>query len=247
VSDLPRRAGLDYGEWASGGLVPPRRDDWLGPFRLDAIYQGDARQLAKYIPDESVDLIFTDPVYDRIDDYRWLAETAERVLRPDGALLVWSNGKWHKTNTDWLERAGLTYRYTFTTHMIRAVAPMNGKIISKCNRVIWLDKIGQSRLTDYVADGYPDRNDPALGNHHWAKSPRYTRYLLEGFEHLPLVFDPFAGEGTNPIVCHQMRRPYLAFEWDTAKCQTAKQRVTTAQISMVLLEPQQLALPEVAA
>ena len=47
--------------------------DMIGPYELDRIITGDARELAKAIPDESVDLIFTDPVYDRIDDYRWLA------------------------------------------------------------------------------------------------------------------------------------------------------------------------------
>jgi hypothetical protein len=53
----------------------------LGPYLLgpndtdeNGIYCGDARELAKAIPDESVDLIFTDPIYDRIDDYRWLRE-----------------------------------------------------------------------------------------------------------------------------------------------------------------------------
>ena len=60
----------------------------LGPYDLNTIITGDARQLAEAVPDESVDLIFTDPVYDRIDDYRWLAETAARVLRADCVLLI---------------------------------------------------------------------------------------------------------------------------------------------------------------
>jgi DNA modification methylase len=48
----------------------------LGPYKLGfnsdenvGIYTGDARELSRAIPDESVDLIFTDPVYDRIEDY----------------------------------------------------------------------------------------------------------------------------------------------------------------------------------
>ncbi|MBU1621856.1 MAG: hypothetical protein KJ604_20565, partial [Gammaproteobacteria bacterium] len=70
--------------------------DSLGPYLLgpndtpeNGIYTGDARELAEAIPDESVDLIFTDPVYDRIDDYRWLAEAVARVLKQDRACLVW--------------------------------------------------------------------------------------------------------------------------------------------------------------
>jgi len=52
------------------------------------IVTGDARELAQRIPDASVDLIFTDPVYDRIKDYEWLGKTAARVLRPGGSLLA---------------------------------------------------------------------------------------------------------------------------------------------------------------
>ena len=46
--------------------------DSLGPYLLgpnntpeNGIYTGDAWELARAIPDESVDLIFTDPVYDQ--------------------------------------------------------------------------------------------------------------------------------------------------------------------------------------
>lgn len=75
--------------------------DRLGPYLLGpnddencGIYTGDARELAREIPDESVDLIFTDPVYDRIDDYKWLAETAARVLNATGHLLAWQGQPW---------------------------------------------------------------------------------------------------------------------------------------------------------
>ena len=55
--------------------------DMIGPYELDRIITGDARELAKAIPDESVDLIFTDPPYPRefLPLYGWLAETAARV------------------------------------------------------------------------------------------------------------------------------------------------------------------------
>ena len=47
----------------------------LGPFELgyndtnQGIYTGDARELCEEIPSESIDLIFTDPVYQNMDDY----------------------------------------------------------------------------------------------------------------------------------------------------------------------------------
>lgn len=219
-------------------------DERLGPYLLGpnddenrGIYTGDARELSGAIPDESVDLIFTDPVYQNIDDYLWLARTAARVLKPKGIVLTWSNGKWHRINTNWLEGFGLIYRYTFTCHMIRAIAPLNGRIISKCNRVIWFDRYGTSKLTDYIADGYPDRNDPSLGNHRWAKSPRYTLYLMEAFP-WEVVFDPFCGGGTVPVVCKQLGtgRRYLAFEIEPETADLARDRVCKTQPPLFIMD-----------
>ena len=113
----------------------------LGPYLLgpndtseNGIYCGDARELAKAIPDESVDLIFTDPVYDRIDDYRWLAECASRVLKSSGTLLVWSNGRWHYKNTKWLDCKPMVYQRTFAVTISNRSAPMDGRIIAKTNK-----------------------------------------------------------------------------------------------------------------
>jgi hypothetical protein len=213
----------------------------------DAIVTGDARELAKAIPDSSVDLIFTDPVYDRIDDYRWLAETACRVLRPGGACLVWSNGKWHRRNSLWLEAAGLIYRYDFASVLIRAAAPMNGRIISKANRVIWLDRSGDSSLIGYLADGCPSTCDPSLGKHPWGKDPRFVAYAMQAF--VPrdaLVFDPFCGGGVTAAVCRMTTRHYVAFEIDPATAERARERVANTTPPLPGIdEPEQLALEEV--
>lgn len=61
---------------------------------LNKIMVGDARKLSAAIPDESVDLVFTDPVYDRIDDYKWLAREAKRVLKPNSAALIFHGIQW---------------------------------------------------------------------------------------------------------------------------------------------------------
>ena len=62
--------------------------DRLGAFELNHIYTGDAKELTKDIPNESIDLIFTDPVYQNLDDYEWLAQEAARLLKPNSTLLV---------------------------------------------------------------------------------------------------------------------------------------------------------------
>ena len=84
-------------------------NDYLGPYLLgpndenQGIYTGDARELAQAIPDESVDLVLTDPPFgigfnygsgyeDSPDDYldlvRWIIIESNRVIRPGGLCFV---------------------------------------------------------------------------------------------------------------------------------------------------------------
>ena len=66
----------------------------IGPYDCCTIVTGDAKELAPAIPDESVDLIFTDPPYSRefLPLYGWLSETAARVLRPERFVLAMCGG-----------------------------------------------------------------------------------------------------------------------------------------------------------
>lgn len=217
----------------------------LGPYPLDEIYTGDARELSAAIPDESVDLIFTDPVYDRMDDYAWLAETAARVLKPSGACLVWSNGRWHHANATWMERGGLTYRWDFACVMVGGAQPMNGRIIAKTNRIIWLDIQGESRLLDYWPDGFVSPDNAALRGFKWTKSPEYTAHGIRNLcPDNGIVFDPFCGGGTVPAVCKLLGRHYLGFEIDPDTAERARYRVACTQPPLFVPEAEQPALLE---
>ena len=211
------------------------------------IVTGDARVLAKAIPDESIDLIFTDPVYDRIDDYRWLAETAARVLKPEGVLLVWSNGRWHYHNTKWLDSyRGMTYRWTFASIATNASAPMNGKIIAKTNRLIWFDLGGNRNMRTYLPDGYLSiggRWNIPKGIHKWGKCGLFTANAIECFTDVDaVVLDPFTGGGTVPAVCKMLRRNYIAFEIEPDVAEDARERVLNTQPPLFVLEPEQMEL-----
>src|SRR5260221_13856113 len=63
---------------------------------INTITTGDARELATAIPDESIDLVFTDPPYPKeyLPLYGWLAEEAARVLKPGGFLLTYTASLW---------------------------------------------------------------------------------------------------------------------------------------------------------
>jgi DNA modification methylase len=98
---------------------------------IDKVIQGDCLEVMKQIPDNSIDLIFTDPPYNisqknkifrdyrngkngdiRMDfgewDYNFQIEPflieSKRVLRDDGSIIVWTSEQLFGKYRDWFEK-----------------------------------------------------------------------------------------------------------------------------------------------
>lgn len=200
----------------------------------NGIYTGDAKLLSKAIPDESVDLIFTDPVYQNIDDYRWLAETAARVLKQRGSLLVWSSTISQYEIKPLIEQhlkfcAPLTYIKIANTY-----AMFSRKLFVWATPLLWFAK-GKA-ANHFMPDTVVSARQTA-GRHKWNKNPEAILTWLTAFE--GFVFDPFTGGGTVPAVCKMLGRRYLAFEIDPDVAETARERVRNTQMPLFVLEPEQ--------
>src|SRR6266480_3197345 len=85
---------------------------------LNTITLGNCRELSKKIPDESIDLVFCDPPYlrENIEDniYGWLAEEANRVLKPGGFCLAYVGDIW-KYHAMLQMGQHLTYHWDFVS------------------------------------------------------------------------------------------------------------------------------------
>jgi len=203
------------------------------------IVTGDARELAKRLPDESIDLIFTDPVYDRIEDYEWLARVAARVLKQDSACLVWSNPKTLFQS----HNAMITYlSYAWLLQWQKYGVPRMGRtgvcVLVPC---LWFEK-GHSKRQKPFADwiGHPYEIVGNAKHATWNKPERVISHWLDKFD--GCVFDPFAGGGTVPAVCKQLGRNYIAFEIDPETAELARERVRNTQPPLFVMEPEQLGL-----
>jgi hypothetical protein len=232
-----RKGGITRGGYRLEHVVEQVREHeaWeaerMQQYILNEIITGDARALAPSIPDASVDLVFTDPEYSRRELYDWLGGAARRVLKPGGAVLCWSNGKWHRENTNWLEAAGLRYRYDFGCVIATGAAPMNGRIISKTNRLIWLDVDGQSRMRGYLPDGYISVQWSRLYSQwSWTKNPVFSGQAMAAFiEPGAIVYDPFCGEATFPAVAKMGGYSFLASEINPETAARARERLANTQ------------------
>ena len=219
--------------------------DRLGPYLLgpndteeNGIYTGDARELAKAIPNESVDLIFTDPVYDRIDDYRWLAETAERVLKPNRACLTFY-GIGYLPQIAEVMCASLSYRWQGLWYQSNNDKQRGGFGFVVYAPFLWYEK-GDSKVYRKTNDVANVPIPSGKHNHQWSKQPdAVCRYVQALTKDKFFLTDFFCGGGTMPAVCKMLGRKYLAFEINPETANIARERVCNTQPPLFVPEPQQ--------
>ncbi len=223
----------------------------LGPYELgpndteeNGIYCGDARELAKAIPDESVDLIFTDPPYPKefMPLYGWLAKESARILKPGGSLFALSGGYWLMHVLD-LMRPHLDYHWMCclyhptVTHSLRMWPK---RLDNYWKPILWFTK---GKYTGpYVHDGI-NTSVPDKRFHKWGQQARWAFSFLSRMLSEWLILDPLVGGGTVPAVCKMLGRKYLAFEIDPDTCHLARERVRNTQPPLFTLEPQQDEMP----
>lgn len=198
---------------------------------VDGLYHGDFREISSKIPDASVDLIFTDPPYDRksIQLYDGLGEFAARVLRPGGSLITYVG---QIQLPDAVADLAKHLRYWWTCscyHSGPTLLRMNEYgIINGWKPMLWFVKETRGDKTTFV-------NDVATGtreksHHEWQQSEAEARYFIELLtEQDGFVVDPFCGGGTTPVACIALGRKWAAFEIDEANLASASVRIAEAQ------------------
>lgn len=220
----------------------------------DTITTGDARRLAKAIPDGSVDLIFTDPVYQNIRDYTWLARTALRTLRPRGVCLAWASVPKAGRAQAAMERAGLQYVYTlFYTVVAKTYRMRWYNLFCWTTPCLWFQRPGEAtRPNQWMPDTFtetvilpPDVLDNtfvssagASGPFEWNKNTGVLVRWLERFSRPgELVYDPFTGTGSVPIAARMTGRRFLASEIDPARAEEARTRLAATPYPLASLAP----------
>jgi hypothetical protein len=213
---------------------------------LNQVITGDCRELSKQIPDESIDLIFTDPPYPKeyLPLYGWLAKEAERVLKPGGFLLAYT-GVVHKFTVMQMLGAHLDYFTDFIAldQGKQSTILWRQKLIARHKSILAFSKgSGLPRcqtLTSFMGGGKDKRF------HSWGQDEQTARYYIDCFSFPDqLVWDPFVGGGTTPVVCKQMRRNFIGFEIDAGATEIARKRLETVQMPLIEQKMSQLAFGE---
>ena len=204
----------------------------------NAIVTGDARELSKRIPDESIDLIFTSPPFkdeDVLGDY-WAfydALFSEMWRVADKALIIiHSATKQNEIINRYPPKRTMIWAKGFSHYSWRynPIFVYQKDREYSVNKRIWSDHFGAQAL--YGDDKLHKYQDPEV---------LYVA-IIRMFPECQLVLDPCCGSGTVPAVCKMLGRNYIAFEIDPDTAELARERVRNTQPPLFVMEPEQIEL-----
>ncbi len=187
------------------------------------VIHGDFRECD--LADESVDMVFTDPPYDKtsVPLYGDMAALAARVLRPGGSLITYA-GHYALPDIFPLMTPHLTYHWIIGCIHSGASAQVPGKNVTVgWKPLLWFTK-GARMPNGYVKDRIDSEPDKRF--HEWGQGVVDAAYYIE---HLSIpggtILDPFCGGGTTCAAAMQAGRRYIAYEIDADTAVMARKRI----------------------
>ena len=196
---------------------------------------GDLLEKGKEIPDNSIDLIFTDPPYDEasLPLYKNLGILAARVLKPGGSLVSIIGHFALIKSAKLIEESGLKYIH------IMAIIHGGGSsmlfpyhIRVKWKPVLWYVKGTKPNTTNIIED-IINSTPPDKALHEWAQSQVEAEHIIKGLTvgENQVVLDPFMGAGTFGIAALKLNRKFIGIEIDPKWFRVAEANITKATTS----------------
>jgi hypothetical protein len=192
---------------------------------------GDFRELASAIQDASVDLIFTDPPYDRksLPLYESLAAVASRVLRPGGSLICYV-GQYQIPEV--LDLVCPLLRYWWMLGLVHTGIKARMReygVVVQWKPLLWFVKDTRGDKETFVDDLVISQMEK--DTHDWQQSLIEAEYYIEKLcPQNGLVFDPFVGGGTTLVAAKTLKRRWFGCEIDEEAALIARKRVHDAQV-----------------
>ncbi len=188
---------------------------------------GDFRDRLAHLPDQSVDLIVTDPPYPKDDLPLWsdLAKHAARLLGPRGILFAWAGQIFLPEVMDRLGEH-LTYGWTFSLQLPGSGARIMGRHIIQAWKPVLAFTVGTWPSGEWGDDVLlsPTREKDL---YEWEQNPAPALRLIERYSPPGgLIVDPFLGVGSFGVAARDAGRRFVGVELDNARFAKSIERLT---------------------
>ena len=197
---------------------------------LDKTYCVDCKDGLKILPDDSIDLVFTDPPYLKktLYCYDYLADLCPRVMKR-GASLLTIVGHYALSIVMPKFEGKLKYRWILCMNQFEGShSRMAMGIEVMWKPILWFVKDAYPQGRGFLRDGIviEGRAGQTKKLHKWEQDLDWCLYYIEKLCPIGgIVCDPFMGSGTVALACKKLERHFIGFDTDPEACKTANDRV----------------------
>jgi hypothetical protein len=187
---------------------------------------GDFMKVLDNIPNNSVDVIITDPPYplEYIECWSQLSLFAHQKLKWGGFCIAYS-GQYNLPEVITRMNENLRYYWTFAMYHEGSTQIVNGVNLMCRWKPVLIYQKGTAKLKNTFQDYFISESREKDG-HDWQQSKSGVSYLIEMFTKVgDLIVEPFAGVGTTIIAAKEMKRNIIAAEIDENTYNIAKLKI----------------------
>lgn len=214
----------------------------IPPEYLNQVVIGDTEELGKRIPDDSVDLIFTDPPYPKefLNTYSIVGRLGARILKPNSLAFIYAG---NDNMPEVLARLSEHLNYRCTIALIHGASQIvwSSRFIATWKPIFVFSKGNWSEqplLNGRLQGGDGDKRFHKWGQPEWEAIKYIELHTKPG----DIVCDPFCGGGTTAVACKSTMRNYITFEINESVAKNARQRVVVSPEPLFTMKETQLEL-----
>jgi hypothetical protein len=196
---------------------------------------GDFSKVLDDIPDNSIDLILTDPPYPHqyIDEWTKLGEFAQKKLKDGGFLIAYSGHMYLPEVINNVLKSGINWYWLGSclhgvpgTGKVAQVFEVN--MFAKHKPILFFQKGKKQKQDNWTEDVFVSEVENK-DFHTWGQSVPIFDKLIKVFQP-EIVVDPFMGGGTTAIACMMNGVKCIGADNDEIAYNTSKKRISEYEI-----------------